>query len=323
MKPIVRVFALAGLLSGILSFSAIAGDHGGNMNIFTMSSHHKDGWLGVSIQDISSRLRKEKGLKSDEGAYVSEVVDDSPADSAGIKEGDVIVKFNGKEIEDADDLMRVVQKTKPGTRTSVEVMRKDEKKSLDIVVGNSRKYMRNQSLAFAPPAVPRIAMFNSSRRWGLDLSELNEQLGEYFGAPNGRGILVERVEKKSEGAKAGFKAGDVITKVNKNSIEDMQDLSDALEDVDQGDKVDVEILRKGSSKTLTVEIGDEDDAPSSFNFEFNQSPDWETMHGFRFNSFPSQEMEKLRTIIRKSLPDRDALKDQIEELRTRMMSVTV
>ena len=143
---------------------------------------------------------------------------------------------------------------------------------------------------------------------------MNEQLGEYFGAPNGRGLLVEQVEKKSAGAKAGFKAGDVITKVNKNSIEELRDLSDAIEDVEEGDKVEVEVLRKGASMTLTVEIEDKDDPPSSFNFHFENVPD---LDGFQ------PEGIQLRIQHPEAMPDLRNLKMQIDQLKKTMTRVTV
>jgi C-terminal processing protease CtpA/Prc len=293
---------------------ADAGDNKRNVQVVSFTSHDRGGWLGVSIQDITSKLVKKKNLKDDNGAYVSDVMDDSPADSAGVKEGDVIIEFNGKSVDDADDLLRAVQRSKPGTTTSIVVMRNNEKKSLAITVGKPHHSSHSSGFAFTPPMPPHMQLFGATRRWGLQLSELNEQLGEYFGAPNGRGLLVEQVEKKSSGAKAGFKAGDVITKVNKNSIEEFRDLSDALDDVDSGDKVEVQVLRKGTSTTLTVEIEDKDDPPSSFNFHFENVPDLDGFH---------PEGIQLRIQHPEAIPDLQNLKMQLDQLKRTMTRVTV
>ena len=311
------------LVSIVLAQTAFAQQERREVRVFTSNDHLKGGWLGVAIQDISSKMAKKKGLKDQDGAYVSEVVEDSPADSAGLKEGDVIVEFNSKKIDDADDLLHAVQKSKPGTKTTIVILRNNDKKSLDIAVGKNRRESRSQAFSFAPPAAPHIAMFSSSHRWGLELSELNDQLGEYFGAPNGHGLLVERVEKKSGGAKAGFKAGDVITKVNKSPIEDLRDLSDALEDVEEGDKVDVEVLRKGSTQTLKVEVDEDDDSPSSFNFHFDGMPGSEFMRDFRVNPMPPGDMDNLRMQIQQSLPNTEVLKEQIEEIKNSLRKITV
>ena len=163
----------------------------------------------------------------------------------------------------------------------------------------------------------------ASHRWGLDLSELNEQLGEYFNAPNGHGLLVERVEKKSSGEQAGFKAGDVITKINKTAVEDMRDFSDALEDVEEGDKVEVEILRKGAAKTISIEVEEDDDSPSSFQYRFDGAPDGEFMNHFDFQMPPMPDMEKMQMDIKRSLPDMEGLKHRLEILQKRMNSVSI
>jgi serine protease Do len=321
MKQTIFALALVVCVAGFVAGIAIAQEKKEHTSVYTMSGHQKGGWLGVAIQDISSKMAKKKGLKNQEGAYVSDVVDDSPADSAGIKEGDIVVEFNSKKIDDADDLLRAVQKTKPGTKTSIVILRDNDRKSFDIAVGKNRRTPPSMAFAPTPPFPPHMGMFSSSRRWGLELSELNEQLGEYFGAPNGRGLLVERVEKKSSGAKAGFKAGDVITKINKSTVEDFRDLSDAIEDVEEGAKVDVEVLRKGSAKTLTVEIEDEDEGPSSFNYRFEGMPEF--MRNFRVAPIPAVDMDNLRIQIQKSRPNMDGLREQIEELREGMTKVTV
>jgi serine protease Do len=281
---------------------------------------HKGGWLGVSIQDITPKIAKKKDLKSDEGAYVNDVVEKSPADSAGVKEGDVIVEFNDRKIDDADDLLRAVQKANAGSKTTIVVLRNNEKKSLAIAVGKARR--RNFNEGFAVTA-PHMAIFGKSRMWGLRLSELNEQLGEYFGAPNGKGLLVEQVEKKSTGEKAGFKAGDVVTKVNKNSVEDFRDLNEAAEDADEGDKIEVEVIRKGANKVLTVEIEERDVEPSSFNFHFENLPDGEMMREFDMNAIPHGDFENLQMHLRRSLPDMRDLQLRIEQVKKETRRITI
>ena len=79
----------------------------------------RSGWMGVFVQDVDKKLAKKENLKINEGAYISEVADDSPADSAGLLRGDVVIRFAEQTIENADGLMRVVRKTKPGTQISL------------------------------------------------------------------------------------------------------------------------------------------------------------------------------------------------------------
>jgi serine protease Do len=211
----------------------------------------KRGWIGVAIQDVTPKFAREKDLNVKEGVYVNDVVDESPADSAGIKEGDVITEFNGKKIEITDDLIDAVRETKPGTKATISIQRGDAKKSLSINVGKD-KSARN--FAFTMPMMKKILMRTGEEFEGASLMELNKQLGEYFETAGGKGLLVKEIEKSSNADKAGLKAGDVLVKVNKENVSDFSDLQDAIEDAKEGDKIAVEFLRKGKKQTASVEI---------------------------------------------------------------------
>ncbi len=219
----------------------------------------RQGWLGVQIQDMSAEQAKELNIAAEEGALVTDVTSGSPAEKAGMKKNDVVVDFNGRAIYDGDDLMKAVRRTKPGTTASVVVERKEGKKNLQVTVGKLKQ--RGWSAGpgvFFPPSTGRLRFFHASMLYGMQLADLNPQLGEYFGAPEGEGVLVEEVEKESEGAKAGFKAGDVILRIGDEKIEDIGDVTDALEDFKEGEKASVEILRKGSRQTLSLTIGEDE-----------------------------------------------------------------
>lgn len=219
----------------------------------------RQGWLGVQIQDMSAEQAKELNVAAKEGALVTDVTPGSPAEKGGIKKDDVVVDFNGRVIYDGDDLMKAVRRARPGTTASVVVERKEGKKSLQVTVGK----LKQRAWGFGPGAIPppaagRLRFFHASTICGMQLADLNPQLGEYFGAPEGEGVLVEEVNKESEGAKAGFKAGDVILRIREEKIEDIGDVTDALEGFKEGEKADVEILRKGSRQTLSLTIEEEE-----------------------------------------------------------------
>lgn len=315
-----RLIAVALLaLAGLYAATPARTQSKRSVGVESFTASAKGGWLGVSIQDLTPKIVKKKGLKNDEGAYVNDVVEKSPADSAGVEEGDVIVEFNGHKIDGAEDLTRAVRKVKPGTKTTIVVLRSNEKKSLDIAVGKPKRKRMTGGMAMAP----HMTFFGTSRIWGLQLSTLTDQLGEYFGAPNGKGLLVEQVDNKSKGEKAGFKAGDVITKVNKKSIEEYQDLREATENLDEGDKLDVEVLRKGTTKVLSLEVEEADIEPSFFDFRFEGIPNGHMMKEFHIDGFPGDEIEDLQMQIRKSLPDLRDLRMKIERMRSAIGKVTV
>ncbi len=247
------------------------------------TSSKKQGWLGVSIQDVTPRFAREQNLKIKEGAYVNEVVDESPADSAGIEEGDIVVEFAGKKIETSEDLTDAVRSTKPGNKVTLKVNRNGESKSIGVTIGRNRVRM---PLAVIAPGAPRnVFRFSLGDVEGMELMELNKQLAEYFEIPGGKGVLVKEVEKDENAAKAGLKAGDVIVKIADETVKEVGDVREALADYDEGEKVTVEIYRKGKKSTVSLEVSEEqyggsmywrDGAPGNFNFHI--APQIDNMH---------------------------------------------
>jgi predicted metalloprotease with PDZ domain len=264
MKTVLMYLAIA--LPMLLSTTACShGIDGKRTIVLVKSPDERAGYLGVSTQDMTRRLAKSMDVKTTEGALVNEVMDDSPAEEAGLKEEDVIVEVDGKKIGDSDDLREVVRKIVPGTKVDVIVMRNDERKALTATIDKvppSRSYSYSYSMPRLPriPRIPPmdIHIFSTTGQLGMTISSLNKQLGKYFEAPDGKGVLVQEVESDSRAEKAGFLAGDVITKIGDEKIEDVGDITDALRDFKEGNKANVEIIRKGAKKTLTLEVPDMD-----------------------------------------------------------------
>lgn len=301
-----------------LAGTTIAQAPGEKYSYSVRSTKSASGWLGVSIQDMTRRLARSMDAKTEEGALVNEVVKNSPADSAGIEEEDIIVEFDGKVIYDARDLTREVQRAKPGTKAGIVVIRKGQKKTLTATIGKPSRRERPRALAFTVPPIPRIHVFSTRAVYGLTLRDLNEQLGEYFGAPGGRGVLVEEVEKESPAEKAGFKAGDVIVTAGKQGVEDVRDLLDVLEDREEGEKVDVEVIRKGSRTSLALTIEEE------FGHRwhrFDRGPRNESFKGFDFD-FNFDELEGLENKIEIEMdrmrPELERLGDELRRIRIQM-----
>ena len=274
------------------------------------SSSEKKGWLGVSIQDITSQMEKAMDLKSRDGALVSDVARKSPAESGGIKEGDIIVQFGGKNIQDTDDLQKAVADTKPETKVSVVLNRKGEKKTLDVVVGSSPE--RRVAVSVSPRPFGNFEMFGAARNiQGMSLRELNDQMGQYFGVTEGSGALVWEVEKGSPAEKAGVKAGDVITVIGKKKIRELRDVQRALGIYDDGEKAEVEVMRKGSKQTLSLEVKESENEPG-YQFWFNtpRTPrhrEGSMFEGYEFN-VPDVHIETIR-------PDMDKLRSEMEQFR--------
>ena len=274
------------------------------------------GWIGIIVQDVSEKLMKKYKLNSSDGAYIEEVVDDSPADSAGIKAEDVIVEFDSKKIYDAEDLARAVKRKAPGTKVSILLVRDGEKKTIPIVVGANKKIVRHKFKVL--PHVPDIRVCVGSQLLGLKLITLNEQLGEYFGAPNNEGVLIEEVEKESAGEKAGLKAGDIITRVGKKMVTEVEKVQKEFEKYDEGEKVEIEIIRKGSKKMISVEMEEEPTIQKRFQLHrprlhmFPPGHFDDTDFEFKINKDPV-EFDNLREILEEARNNIDKSKKIIQE----------
>lgn len=326
MKTTSRIILAAGLLVGLtlgVAFDSFA--HGQPMTI-RIDEQARRPWLGVYLQDVTADLVKEKGLKTEEGAYVMRVMKRSPADLAGIKRGDVVIEFDGRKIDDSDDLVRAVRRAEVGSKAKVVVMRGAEKKELEVTL---RKYPRRH-FARAFPVIPfyGFRIFKGADTQGLSLIELTPQLGKYFEAPDGKGVLVASVEEGSAAEAAGFKAGDVILKIANTEVENLRDIRDELSDLDEGEKVNVEILRKGSRMTLQLEI-EESMIPGGgahyFEFFYPGKSDWLE---FRIPDIRSHleklrvELNHVRKVLEKQKKELERQKKDLEEqIRERLEKV--
>lgn len=240
-----------------------------------VASSEKRAWLGVSVEDMSERLARRMNVKTEKGALVNSVSDDSPAEKAGIKEDDIIVSFNGKTIDDAGDLTRAVAKAEPGKAAECVVMRRNDRKSIQVTVAKPPKH----AVAWAPGAplalmAPGHFSFTGGGSLGLRVMDLNRQLAEYFEISGGRGVLVSEVEKDGPGAKAGLKAGDVIVSMGSVDVDDIDDMHWALGECKAGDTVTVGYVRKGARRSATVTV-DEDSSSKVYRFRSHAAPEFD------------------------------------------------
>jgi S1-C subfamily serine protease len=217
-------------------------------------------WLGVALKDAED---------PQPGALVTEVTDESPADSAGIKENDIIVKLNGKDVANAEELVKGIQEQKPGTRVTLDILRNGASKKIQAVLGGYPSRPVRVVTTMRDPEIPIPFTAGSGTLLGMKTIELRSQLGKYFEAPNGRGLLIEEVQKKSVAAKAGLQAGDVIIASGDESIQQRRDLSEAIDQLEETDTLSLTLLRRGSKLTVTVPVSPKDRHGFFHNFRFN------------------------------------------------------
>ena len=207
------------------------------------------GWLGVTIQNVDGATAKALGMKEDRGALVNSVLEGQPAALAGIKEGDVILNINGKDIEDTEQLLRAVAALKPGSKTDVTVWRDGKEVTLDLTVAE-------RDLAQGKDGGKPDAGDASGNLIGLKVRPLTNEESRRLELSANTGLLITSVESGSLGAKAGIQAGDVLLAVNKQPVASTGDLSDRLKDAEkQRGAALLHIFRNGQVFFRAIELG--------------------------------------------------------------------
>ncbi len=237
-------------------------------------------YLGVDTRDVTADRLTDLKLKEEHGVEVTLVDQDAPAGKAGIKEHDVILTLNGNQVESVEQLRRMIREIPPGRTVNLGISRAGQLMTLKTQLADRRQTFAlarpGKSITFAMPAIPAmpalpavpvapfvadmdmpvsIVVVHSSARSGLMVENITPQLGDYFGAKDGKGVLVRSVEKGSRAEQAGFRAGDVIVKVNGESISDSGDFTHAIRGR-KGNTVTVSIIRERKEQNLTLTVPD-------------------------------------------------------------------
>ena len=200
------------------------------------------GWLGVMIQKITPELKQKLHLKTEHGALVADVTPDGPADKAGIRRGDVIVKYDGKSIRDMNDLPYLVGTTPIGKVVEVEVIRKGKRKVFQVKIG---KMEQEQEAEVAPKA--RLHL-------GMRVEKLTPQLANQFGLEEKSGLVVVDVEPNSPAQEAGIRPGDLILEVDQEPVKDLRTFNEKIAKYKKGDVILLLVKRRGSTLYLTLKV---------------------------------------------------------------------
>lgn len=216
------------------------------------------GWLGVYTQSVDYDLAEAFDLDVPYGAIINEVVEDSPAEKAGLQSGDVVISLNDNKITDADDLTDVMYETAPGDRLELVIIRDGREQSIILDAGEAPRRERVTYHRFYHDDEERVVVpeLPTTRRayLGVSLDNLNEQLGAYFGVDEGKGALVTEVMEDSPAEKAGLKAGDVIVSIDGEPVGDASDVRNLIRDYEKGDQIDIAIIRDHRADRFTAEL---------------------------------------------------------------------
>jgi len=197
------------------------------------------GRLGISVQELNQGLAASFGLKTPRGALVSTVEAGGPAEKAGLQAGDIIIKLGDKEIEHSNDLPVLVADITPGSKTTLEVIRKGNSKTLNITVGEMKtaKVVREPNRASDPG------------RLGVSVRALNAEELASVGLQSG--LLIEDVTGPA--ARAGVQEGDVILALNGNPVRTGDELRDLVKNA--GKHIALLVWRDSARIFIPVELG--------------------------------------------------------------------
>jgi serine protease Do len=202
------------------------------------------GWLGVMIQEITPELKEKLDLKEEKGALVGDVVAEGPADKAGIKRGDVIVSFDGKEISEANDLPFIVGSTPVGKTVTVEVIRKGKKEGLQVQIEELREEREARVVGEARPNL------------GMTVREITPELARNFGLSETSGVVVVQVQNNTPAQEAGLAPGDIILEMDQVPVKDLEQFNQMIGSYKAGDTILFLISRRGSTLYLTLKIAE-------------------------------------------------------------------
>ncbi len=217
------------------------------------------GWLGVRIQTVNDELAEGLRLPQAKGALVANVTPGGPAEKAGIKQGDVILKFDGKEVDAMRTLPRMVAETPINKKVDVVVIRQGKEVTVQVVLGELTEEAEQASL---PPGTgqtaPPPAKEGKIAALGLTLSELSDSLRQKFSlTPEAKGVVVTKVEDNSAAAEKGLHEGDVIVEVDQQAVVTPGDVETRVKEAkDRGYRVVTLLLfRDGDYQWVALRIG--------------------------------------------------------------------
>ena len=227
-------------------------------------------YLGVMVDNVPPEKAASLHLKNG-GAVIANVDQDGPACHAGLQTGDIVVAFNGTLVSSSDQFASLIHASSPGSTVTMTVIRNGQSKDMKVTLGDWKQMAGIPpkpplspagAMPFIPPTPPLPPRVypeidipggaTISARQGIVVEPLSPQLCDFFGVPQNRGVLVRAVDKGSPGAMAGLKAGDVIVKVNNETIHDVADWRRALKG--QNGKVALGIVRDKKEQLLTINL---------------------------------------------------------------------
>jgi serine protease Do len=205
------------------------------------------GYMGVAIQDLNPDLAKSFGLKQTSGALISDVTADGPADEAGIKQGDVILEYQGERVDDPAALQRMVTRTAVGTTATVKVLRDGHEKELTLKVGEQPDTIKMAKADTSADESVALA--------GIEVQAIDKKTARELGlSDKAKGVVVTNIDPDSPVNDSGLRQGDVIQEINRQEIKSVKDFEKIASVLKKDQSALLLINRRGASLFLTVKV---------------------------------------------------------------------
>jgi len=305
---------------------------GGDDEIKVITSRGTCAYIGIHMEDVDEKIIKKYKYPHETGVLVTEIADDSPAEEVALEEDDIIFMFDGEEVKDSEHLSKLVKMKEPGDKVQIVLYRGGKKKEIDLELGEKPQISYSVDYEefgdYAKEMAKAAKQFGKSYahvyrdvktlkgRLGMVLKDLDEDLASYFKVEEDEGVLVLEVREDSPAEEAGIKSGDVIVRVVGKEISDVEDFMDEICELEGGEEVEIEIVRKGKKETFTLEIEEGLESLNIYKFKslpFNRAFKIEVPEPIELDELKIHEMTKLK--IKKEL---ERLQEQLKELEERL-----
>jgi serine protease Do len=215
------------------------------------------GWLGVRIQQVTDEIAESLNIKPPRGALVAGIDDKGPAKPAGIEPGDVVVRFDGKDIKDPKDLSRVVADTAVDKEVDVVVIRKGKEETRKVKIGRLEDNDKAKEASVKSKDDPPAEKLVTQKALGLDLATLSKDLRTKYKIKDSvKGVIVTGVDANSDAAEKRLSAGDVIVEVAQESVANAGDIKKRIDQVKKDGKKSVLLLvANGEGELRFVALG--------------------------------------------------------------------
>lgn len=231
-------------------------------NVFSLLADG-GGFLGVYAEDINRENMARYNLNQVRGVGITQIAKDSPAEKAGLKKADVILRVDGENVTSVRKLNRLVSEIAPDQTVKVTISRNGSEQELSATIGKRQSSNSIHGLMSEEPKIWKwegplpnsegdmVFAMGNSRRIGVSTMELTKQLADYFGIADGKGVLVTSVSEDGPAAKAGVKAGDIITAIDGEPVDSTGDISRVINRKKDGE-VALTIFRNKTQQTIRV-----------------------------------------------------------------------